>query len=61
VKPQIDEDENSLDAIIFDSKPGDAIVFHDRLLHGGAVGGSSTRVSLEFTMFVKDENYFNGR
>lgn len=58
VKPQIDEDESSLNAVIFNSRPGDAIVFHDRLLHGGAPGGSSTRVSLEFTMFVKDENYF---
>lgn len=59
VKPQIDEDEASLGAEFFQSKPGDAIVFHDRLLHGGAPGGSSTRVSLEFTMFVKSENYYN--
>ncbi len=59
VKPQIDEVESDLNAVIFASRPGDAIVFHDRLLHGGAPGGSSTRVSLEFTMFVKNENYFS--
>ena len=58
-KPQIDEDESTLGAEIFRSEPGQAIVFHDKLLHGGAPGGSSTRVSLEFTMFVKDENYFH--
>lgn len=57
-KPQIDEDESTLDAEIFMSEPGQAIVFHDKLLHGGAPGGRTTRVSLEFTIFVKDENYF---
>jgi hypothetical protein len=58
MKPQIDEDESALGAEIFMSQPGQAIVFHDKLLHGGAPGGSTTRVSLEFTMFVKDINYF---
>jgi hypothetical protein len=59
IKPQIDEDVSSLGTEIFMSQPGQAIVFHDRLLHGGEPGGSMTRVSLEFTMFVKNENYFN--
>lgn len=58
-KPQIDEDESALGAEIFMSQPGQAIVFHDKLLHGGAPGGSTTRVSLEFTLLVKDENYFH--
>lgn len=58
VKPQIDEDEASLGPVILNSLPGDAIVFHDRLLHGGAPGGNSTRVSMEFTLFVKDRSYF---
>lgn len=57
-KPHIDEDEATLGAKIFQSQPGQAIVFHDKLLHGGSTGGSTTRVSLEFTMFIKDENYF---
>ncbi len=58
VKPEIDEDEASLGAEFFQGKPGDAIVFHDRLLHGGQPGGTFSRVSLEFTMFVKNENYY---
>ena len=57
VKPRIDEDERDLDVKLFESEPGSAIVFHDRLLHAGAVGGSHTRVSLEFTAFVKNEDY----
>lgn len=52
LKPQIDFDPSSLDVRIFKSEPGQAIVFHDRLLHGGTVGGKTTRLSLEFTMFV---------
>jgi hypothetical protein len=53
-KPQIDVDEDSLNSLFFLGKPGDAIIFHDKLLHGGITGmGNRTRVSLEFTMFVK--------
>ena len=34
-------------------EPGTLVVFHDRLLHGGAFNtGATTRVSAEFTMFV---------
>lgn len=55
-KPQIDEDESTLSPYLVPAEPGDAIVFHDRLLHGGAINkGTSTRVSLEFTMFVKNQ------
>jgi hypothetical protein len=56
IKPQIDEDISTLDAEIFKGHPGQAIIFHDSLLHGGEVGGTTTRVSLEFTMFVKNKN-----
>ncbi|KMP10410.1 hypothetical protein UZ36_07720 [Candidatus Nitromaritima sp. SCGC AAA799-C22] len=53
-KPMIDVSEDSLNPLLFESKPGDAIIFHDKLLHGGAPSrGDRTRVSLEFTMFVK--------
>lgn len=53
-KPEIDAEEGSLNTVIFKGKPGDAIIFNDKLLHGGAVGrGKNTRVSLEFAMFVK--------
>lgn len=55
-KPQIDEDETTLPVMLVNTKPGDAIVFHDKLLHGGALNqGVNTRVSLEFTMFVKNK------
>ena len=53
VKPVIEVREDDLDIQIFQSKPGQAIIFNDKLLHGGVVGGSLSRVSLEFTMFVK--------
>lgn len=57
VKPQIDEDENVLRPQLVPLQPGEAIVFHDRLLHGGAVNrGDRTRVSIEFTMLVSREN-----
>jgi hypothetical protein len=53
-KPVIDVAEDKLNRLLFESNPGDTIIFHDKLLHGGAIGrGNSTRVSLEFTMFVK--------
>jgi hypothetical protein len=53
-KPKIDVDEGSLNPVLFLGKPGDSIIFNDKLLHGGAIGkGDRTRVSLEFTMFVK--------
>lgn len=54
-KPQIDEDEATLPVQLLHTNSGDAIVFHDRLLHGGVINrGMCTRVSLEFTMFVKN-------
>lgn len=56
VKPQIQEKESDLNIKLADTKPGDAIVFHDKLLHGGAPNkGKYTRVSMEFTMFVKKD------
>ena len=54
IKPKIDVDEGSLNPIHFLGKPGDSIIFNDKLIHGSAIGkGDRTRVSLEFTMFVK--------
>lgn len=54
VKPQIDEDEASLPAILLNTAPGDVVVFHDGLLHAGAINrGQYTRVSMEFMAFVK--------
>lgn len=57
-KPKIAISEKELDVEIFNSQQGEAIIFNDQLLHGGAVGQNETRVSLEFTMFVKNEKYY---
>jgi hypothetical protein len=58
-KPRIDIDPDTLSIAHFMGKPGEAIVFHDRLLHGGIAGSMGTRISLEFTMFVKKEIYLS--
>ena len=56
IKPEIDENESTLPVQLIYTKSGDAIVFHDKLLHRGAANNTNcTRVSLEFTMFVKDQ------
>jgi hypothetical protein len=54
LKPVFDECVSNLQTEFFHGTPGQAIIFNDNLLHGGVVGGSTTRVSLEFTMFVKE-------
>lgn len=54
VKPQIDEDIESLSPILLNTKPGDAVIFHEKLLHAGALNrGQYTRVSMEFMLFVR--------
>lgn len=56
VKPQIDETQELPDAAVVDTAPGEAVVFNDRMLHGGAVTrGARCRVSFEFTMFVQPQ------
>ena len=52
-KPQIDVADEDLNIELFNSDAGEMIVFHDKLLHGGAENkGQYTRVSLEFTMLI---------
>ena len=59
VKPMIDVPESEIASVICPTKPGQAVIFHDNLLHGGAVSkGTLTRVNIEFTVFVPDEVYF---
>ncbi|OGT39869.1 MAG: hypothetical protein A3E81_01745 [Gammaproteobacteria bacterium RIFCSPHIGHO2_12_FULL_36_30] len=54
IKPKIDEDEDGLPSILLNTQPGDAVLFHERLLHAGALNrGRYTRVSMEFMIFVK--------
>lgn len=52
VKPTFDAQKYNLNIQTFNSMPGDFIIFNDKLLHGGKVGGIKTRVSMEFTLFV---------
>lgn len=53
VKPQSDFDEKTVPMELLNIPPGTLVVFHDRLLHGGALNsGQTTRVSAEFTMFA---------
>ena len=54
VKPSI-KNEQDLDVYMFETRPGDYVVFHDDLIHGGAEGGKHTRVSIECTFLCKEE------
>ncbi|OGT25450.1 MAG: hypothetical protein A3I77_03935 [Gammaproteobacteria bacterium RIFCSPLOWO2_02_FULL_42_14] len=54
VKPQFDDDENKLNIELLNTVSGDAVVFHDKLLHAGAVNrGRYCRISMEFMLFVQ--------
>lgn len=53
VKPTIDIDEGDLASENLDLRPGQAVIFHDRLLHRGYPSNARTRVSLEFTLLTK--------
>jgi hypothetical protein len=56
-KPQIDFDPESVNLELLPIPPGKLAVFHDRLLHAGALNtGATTRNSIEFTMFVSRES-----
>ncbi len=52
-KPAFEIDENTIDLKKFTGKPGNIIIFNDRLLHGGYTTPSKTRVSLELTLIIK--------
>ncbi|MEW6161157.1 MAG: phytanoyl-CoA dioxygenase family protein [Verrucomicrobiota bacterium] len=53
-KPVFDEKPEELDVRLLELKPGQAVVFHDKLLHGGAANqADSCRVSMEFTLFSR--------
>ncbi len=54
MKPNFDESLYDLNVIALDSHPGDTVIFHDRLLHGGCLNnGDYSRFSFEFTMLLK--------
>jgi hypothetical protein len=53
-KPVFDEDLTKLDIRVVDTKPGNAVVFHDLLLHGGVPNAADQcRVSMEVTVICK--------
>lgn len=58
-KPVLDEDEASLDMQLLPLTSGEMVLFHDELLHGGAVNRAATcRVSIELTvLFDKAEGF----
>jgi hypothetical protein len=56
LKPVLDENPDDLNSQLVETHPGQAVVFHDRLLHGGAENLAQTcRVSIELTMLVRPE------
>jgi hypothetical protein len=59
LKPVLQVAEDTLEIQPFLSNPGDAIFFHDRLLHGGMAGGNLSRVSIECTLLVPNNIYWS--
>jgi ectoine hydroxylase-related dioxygenase (phytanoyl-CoA dioxygenase family) len=55
-KPVLDERVEDLDVRLLTLNPGEMVMFHDRLLHGGVVNrGNHCRVSFELTIFVHEQ------
>jgi hypothetical protein len=53
IKPVHDQRlESHADLMKIETNPGEYILFHDDLIHGGFIGGDKTRVSLEFTFLI---------
>ena len=52
-KPVIDEPIENLNLVLLPLAPGQCVVFHDELIHGGAANeADTTRVSIEFTLLI---------
>jgi len=47
------KDENKFSLEVLNLHPGQAVIFHDNLLHAGSLGEKHTRMSLEFTILKK--------
>jgi hypothetical protein len=56
LKPKILVGDSDLDLVTLNTPPGQVVVFHDNLIHGGAPSLAYTRYSIEFTMLVPDYN-----
>ena len=54
-KPVLNTPSEKFKPILLDTKDGDTVVFNDNLIHGGALNrGVKCRVSVEFTMLIKE-------
>ena len=52
-KPVLDTDPSELDFYLLETCPGEAVIFHDKLVHTGSINNSDQhRLSFEFTCFV---------
>ena len=52
-KPKILEDVTKSHVQMVNATPGDLVIFHDELLHGGSLNrAGTTRWSMEFTMIL---------
>jgi hypothetical protein len=59
-RPVPDEDLTTAGATLIPTAPGNVLLFHENILHGGAINcGSATRVSAEITLVLK-HNSANG-
>lgn len=57
MKPVLDVPENELDVLNLPLSPGQFVLFHDSLLHGGMPNASDkSRVSLEFTFLIRQSS-----
>ena len=51
-KPIPKINEKDIEITKFQGSPGNIIVFNDKLIHGGYSTSITTRVSLEFTLYI---------
>jgi len=57
--PNIEADREAFDIVAFDHKPGDILVFHPQMLHGGApmVSGMGRRRTMTLNVFGPEMRY----
>lgn len=56
VKPSLITPHSELNPILLNTNIGETVVFNDNLIHGGALNkGKKCRVSVEFTLLIKEE------
>lgn len=59
IKPILQDSKVEQEAFLLNTSPNTAVTFHDELIHGGAINkGKSTRVSFEFTLYIKNRKLF---